>query len=57
MGICRLVLDLPAACPPQDLLDIAATELTERGTHRSTNLELRTTAPTGTALIRHVTFT
>lgn len=57
MGMCRLVLDLPAACAPHDLLDIAATELTERGTHGWTNLELRTTGPTGTALIRHVTFT
>ncbi|WP_257890394.1 hypothetical protein [Rhodococcus sp. USK10] len=57
MGMCRLVLDLPTACPPRELLDIAATELTERGTRGWTNLELRTTGPTGTALIRHVTFT
>ena len=47
----------PTACPPHDLLDIAATELTERGTHGWANLTLRTTGTTGTALIRHVTFT
>ncbi|MFD9669380.1 hypothetical protein ACFWAY_48835 [Rhodococcus sp. NPDC059968] len=57
MGMCRLVLDLPTACPPHDLLGIAATELTERGTRGWTNLELRTTGTTGTSLIRHVTFT
>lgn len=57
MGMCQLVLDLPTACPPHDLLDIAATELTERDTHGWTNLALRTTGTTGTALIRHVTFT
>ncbi|MBC2638232.1 hypothetical protein H5400_04855 [Rhodococcus wratislaviensis] len=55
--MCRLVLDLPTACPPHDLLDIGATELTERGTHGWRNLELRTTGSTGIALIRHVTFT
>ncbi|ANS31110.1 hypothetical protein R1CP_32435 [Rhodococcus opacus] len=57
MGMCRLVLDLPTACPPHDLLDIAATELNERGTRGWTNLELRTTQTTGTALVRRVTFT
>jgi len=57
MGMCRLMLDLPTACPPHDLLDIAAIELTERGAHGWTNLELRTTGPTGIAPIRHVTFT
>ncbi|MFC9838775.1 hypothetical protein ACFVKB_33935 [Rhodococcus sp. NPDC127530] len=57
MGMCQLVLDLPTACPPHDLFDIAATELTERGTYGWTNLDLRTTGTTGTALIRHVTFT
>ncbi|MDT2007060.1 hypothetical protein FXW78_25475 [Rhodococcus opacus] len=57
MGTCRLVLDLPTACPPHDLLEIAATELTERGTRDWTNLALRTTGSTGIALIRHVTFT
>ncbi len=45
------------ACPPHDLLDIAATELNERGTRGWTNLELRTTQTTGTALVRRVTFT
>ncbi|MFD9669300.1 hypothetical protein ACFWAY_48405 [Rhodococcus sp. NPDC059968] len=49
MGPRRLVLDLYPPHPPRDLLDIAATELTERGTRGRTTLELRTTGPTGTA--------
>lgn len=53
----RLLLDLPTTCPRRDALDSAATELHERGVRGWRNLELHTTDPTGTALIRQFTFT
>lgn len=57
MGMVRMVLDLPTSCPRPEALDAAAAELDERGIRGWKNLELRTTDPTGTALIRHFTFT
>ncbi|WP_237720422.1 MULTISPECIES: hypothetical protein [Rhodococcus] len=53
----RLTLDLPAFCSHDVALEHASTELGERGIAGWERLELRTTSPTRSPLIRRFTFT
>ncbi|MFC0454051.1 hypothetical protein [Rhodococcus jostii] len=55
MGL--LIVDLPRSWPRRAALDAAAEALREHGVRDWTRLELRTTTPTGTDLIRQFTFT